>query len=78
MKLNPNWTFAKMDNVTYYFRRDSPASARENFFSSPVTHTTGGIIWAYLGNDCPGAPLLLISEAHEWLVSNGIESPWSE
>lgn len=76
MKLKRDWTFAKMDNITYYFRRNSTASAREHFFSSPVTHTTGGIVWVYLDNDCPGAPLMSILEAHEWLVANGIESPW--
>lgn len=76
MKLKRDWTFAKMDNITYYFRRNSTASAREHFFSSPVTHTTGGIVWAYLDNDCPGAPLMSIVEAHEWLMRHNVESPW--
>jgi hypothetical protein len=76
MKLRREWTFGRIDNVTFYFRRDSTAGKREQFFTSPVTHTTGGIFWAYLDNDCPGAPLLSIREAHEWLVANGVDSPW--
>lgn len=76
MKLKPDWMFAKMDNVTYYFRRNSTASAWEHFFSSPVTHTTGGRVWAYLDNDCPGAPLMSIVEAHEWFMRHNVESPW--